>query len=434
MAAVASCCATLVLPFGAPIVNSVIWLALALYLIEAFARWGWSSRNPPKFVVAYLVVYSALHLITILWQNLQSPHEWDFLAKFFEGVMATNGINPYAAGSYQQALEISVTPILPSETFRQEIFDVGFKYLPPFLFLVLPIGLMSYDHGQIFWFVLHTILLLIAAGIASRLFIVGPENPRLRLGLYFSFIVIFPPTKGIFYLAQTHFFILPIVFLAAKALDHRQVAPLVALTACVKPFGIFLGLVYLVRRQWSAIVFGLLTLTLAFAATAAVFGGGVLLDFVLHNPNAQIPTWLYSEPANQSLSAVLLRNLPLSLPEGSPLGHPVIFGSLLFFLAGGVAAAHLMPATRFEWAYAVLVVTAVLVYPGALLHYSIYLLLPIFLILSADNGMFASVRTKAIFVATILLTLRVSPFSANLFAWLCMVVAAFDWRRRESAH
>jgi hypothetical protein len=364
-----------------------------------------------------------------LYENIANPYEWDFLAKYIEGAMAARGVNVYEAGSYEAVYDELTTPISPSDEFREEIFDVGFKYLPPFLFVVAPLGYLAYGAAQVVWFVIHFGFLLGAAALAAKLFL-GPSRAGLP-AFPFAFVIIslFPPASDIVHYGQTHFIILFFSLAIIADLHKCRAGAWVACASFIKPFGGLLGLIFLLRGKWRTILVGLITGVVALLGTALVFGGETVLSFFLENPNKKVPEWQYVQPINQSIPAMILRWTGIPPSGASPLFSAPVIAGILFFFAITAVLIRRLPESKLVWGFVLSIMMAILIYPGALTHYSIYLVIPIFLILQERNAFNWGFIVKLGIVGMILVLLDLRPTLANFFCWVLVAVFVYRYGR-----
>ena len=309
------------------------------------------------------------------------PREFDFLAFYLDGNIASAGLNLYDPQSYRDmAAELGVSY---REEFRLEVIEVGTKYPPPTAMLFMPLALLEFDTGFVVWTLGTVLLLVILCVILARLFDArDSDNPLLeradRLALA-TLLVMSVPFWGT---GLTHgqttglLSILIVLVLLGNGTPYSGIGA--CLTMWVKPFAVFPSLILLIGRYWAAVIAGTATGVILLAASLVLLGTddwGSYLGLEFANSS---PAELYFESGNYSLLAVLTRAFDYS---EIPWGHPGIvwtYASISVVVAAGSLWLALGVARRdFRSAYCLLLMAILIVYPGTIITYAIVLSVPL---------------------------------------------------------
>jgi hypothetical protein len=204
-----------------------------------------------------------------------------------------------------------------------------------------------------------------------------------------------------------------------------------ALGLCVKPIVAVLLLYLLLRRQWRPIGSALATLTILSVFTILLFGIATFSSYFTANPAARsTPTYVYSEPVNQSLLATILRTTG-GTGARSPVTEPVYVVLAVALTAITSVLVYRLRTSDPEWALAALVPLALLLYPGTLVHYSLFLIVPLLLLWQHRDQLPIGLWGVVAFI-----TLEYgligrgggSIFAAIVLCWLLFVGVGF-WKR-----
>ena len=136
---------------------------------------------------------------------------------------------------------------------------------------------------------------------------------------------------------------------------------------------IFLAFFVLIKN-WKAVIYFIGTSLVLAGITAAIFGSAPFKSYMFDNPSKRLPAGVYFEDINQSLHAVLLRAKLISLDK------PLIFLGIVAVIALITLTylVYLQKKKLYDYIWAVLLLVALLLYPGTLNHYQVLLLFIIF--------------------------------------------------------
>jgi len=169
--------------------------------------------------------------------------------------------------------------------------------------------------------------------------------------------------------------------LTKKYANSKLGGVFLALAFLVKPFMIIFGLYFLLRKQWKQIIYFIGVMVVLVGITFALFGAGPFISYVTDNPSHRMPNEMFSESVNQSLHAVLLRNGIITLEN--PMAYIYIIGGMLLASAGLLY--YMLKKKLFDHIWAVLLLIALLLYPGTLSYYGVVMLFVIFQFFNDDR-------------------------------------------------
>jgi hypothetical protein len=140
-----------------------------------------------------------------------------------------------------------------------------------------------------------------------------------------------------------------------------------------------------------------------------------------------MPVWLISQGINQSLLGTMLRLArPLTPLETSPIVYPPFLVSALVVLTSTALVAVRLARTRDPLLLSLLLTCAILIYPGTLTAYSVFLIVPTVQLLERHPKVMRSPGLSASTIGTLyfLMGTESGYFLANLAAWLTVLVSA----------
>jgi hypothetical protein len=399
-------------------------LVTVLIPIVVFLFYFSRLKASPFSVLAniYLILVAGVALLGIgmyVYTTYGQPPKWDFLCFWLDGKVGISGENFYNAESYG---EITL-PYDPGDTFLEEIVDVGFKYPPFAMFLFLPLGLFDISQAYLLWQMVN--LLLCAACIYGlwRLFLKG--YGVLGLLLVAVLLLLLRPTRSTFHFAQTN--LLTLLFFLMFWVNRSKSSGGIWLALCVvvKPYMAILYLYPLITRKWKMLAVAVLTLLVLTFLSFLAFGSDVFASF-FNNPTSKVPSYLYVEGVNQSLLATILRLSPNQIIKEYPFLNPLYLGvSLLLSII--TIWVTIKKNNNADWAVLSILFLAIIVYPASLVHYGVFLIIPVVLLLQ-QSGQSIKERTAIFFIILAAYSLAEYGdhiFFANLLMWIvCITLAA----------
>jgi hypothetical protein len=412
------------------------WLPLCivpLLLLGIYYRQRLRShwRAAATGLVLATVLLGSLQGLNIIRNNIARPPEWDFGALWLDGRVGAFGLNFYDPQSYRQIADT----LSFSQDFRQEIVEVGFRYPPMTMLLLAPFGWLDMHNSIVIWMTVQVIALIADIFLIRKLFF---ERDGLA-GLAWSaaLVLLLGATFTTIGYAQTNFIVLLMLLLFWCDHESPHGGAWLALGICVKPILACVLLYPLLRRQWRVI--GSAMAALAFVCLLAVllFGATTFASYLTVNPTmGKTPSFVYSEPVNQSLLATVLRTTG-GTGATSPVKEPVFIALAAALTAVTSLLVYRLRAGDPAWALAAMVPLALLLYPGTLEHYSLLLILPFLLLWQRRDQLPIGLWTVVAFI-----TLEYgligrggrSIFIAMALCWLLFVGVGFWNHSRYRLH
>lgn len=376
---------------------------------------------PAKIYLALLFILTLLSIGKYVYLNYEQPPKWDFFSFWLNGKVGISGENFYNAENYQ-AIQL---PYEPGEELRQEIIDTAFWYPPFTMFLFLPLGLFDIGNAYLFWQTLNLLIFCACIYLLWKLFL----NKYKLLGLLLVAVLLIrlEPARLTFNFSQTNFLTLLFFLLFWKNRDKAASGIWLALSVMVKPYMVFLYMYPLLIRNWRMLSTGILALMILTLLSILAFGFDVFASY-LNSPVPETPFWNYTQITNQSLLATLLRaNDQLPMGHENLLSNPVYGGvSLLMTLI--TVWVTLKKDNNHDWAILSILFLALIVYPANQIFYSVFLIVPVVLLLQNTNR---NTKEQWTIFFIIFITYLLSGydsgnymFFANLFMWFVCVVLA----------
>jgi Glycosyltransferase family 87 len=362
-------------------------------------------------------------IIQIVKSNILHSGEWDFLCFFMDGHVAANGLNFYNPQNYATVLSNVSLPFIPSKDFIIETINVGFQYFPPNIFNFLFLGYFNFENAHILWIILNAICFSICIFLVWKLYLKEDKV----LGLIFTvglFLLLPGSHTAVRFEHNTFIFMLPIL-LAWKYREKPSSGIWLTIGFCLKPLLAILFIYPVLRRKWKTLLYSISSLIIISLATIAVFGTDTFFSFFTENPVAKnFPDFLYTEWVNQSLLATILRLTSFDFTAGSPLLHP------LFILIGGIISistfylAYKLHKEDSDLALALILISALLLYPGSINSYSPLIIPIIGLFISYTNSNKIDLWLTFIIISFIYSTMFFNPFISHFIVWIVLITIA----------
>jgi hypothetical protein len=365
------------------------------------------------------LTYGLWSALAIIHTNFVVPHEWDFTCVYIDARTLALGLNPYQPADYALALPHIEMPLVPSPVFHEEILEVGFKYLPFSMLLYAPLGWLSYETAHALWVMVNWAAAIYAGYLLYRMSNFQQAG-NLAPWLIAALCLLWPASKPAIHFENSHGLMWLAVMLIWRDRQHTRAALWLTLSLLLKPFFVLMVGYFVLRGKWRILAWALLGTICLGAGTWLSFGSEPILSFLFDNPNQRVPDFQYTMLVNHSLLSNLVRwtDFDFSQPH-SPLHMP------LFWVVGGslgliaVVQAIRLPQAQEEWAMALLVATAVIMYPGSLKPYSL-MLLPVLLLVWREGtvslGQYWWIGTLLIGLSMVIMVRY--AFWTNVLLWL----------------
>lgn len=357
-----------------------------------------------------------LGFVACLWAtatNILAPREYDFLF-FWSFGQALNLGSPYDVELLRRLGESRGA----SDVYQQEVYCL---YPPICLPFFWPLGWLPYQSAITVWY-LALWGGLIATVVQLRRLL---ETQWSWLGWLVAAALVLglQATYSAMFYAQTDFWLVAAWLAACLTTNSKRQGIWLGLAIVVKPLAAVVALDLLVRNQWRSLAAMAVPPVAGLAIFLALQGPVGLETYGNRNPLAEeILTAKYTEPMNQSLLSVLLR-----ASDSQPGKRPVLFapfvilGSLLTLITATVLFRLSEELRPLGIGYTVAL--GLLIYPGSLAHYCVFLLVAMALLWRERERL--SCPAWAL-IATIAIPYGLvwgrAFFAANLVAWLLLTV------------
>ena len=208
-----------------------------------------------------------------------------------------------------------------------------------------------------------------------------------------------------------------------------------ALCVAVKPYMALLYMYPFFARKWKMLAFAIGSLLALTTLSIFTFGWNTFVSFLIESPTSKLPDWVYTEMVNQSLLATILRSTDFA---GSPLTHP-LYLIIALILTSITIWITLQQRANKDWKILAILFLALIVYPAALAHYGIFLIVPMVILLRISNG---QLGTQLFALGTITVAYLLSgyndsgdySFYANLFMWMVSIASAIKYSAQYIFH
>lgn len=331
-------------------------------------------REFSKLIIPAVVAVFAIGIGTVIYQNLTDPAEWDFLVFWLDGYVGTQGANFYDPLSYQS---VSL-PFSHSSSFAAEILEVGFRYPPLSMLILMPLGYFDITTSMAFWYAAQGLIMAISIVVLWKLFLASEGFAGLAMATALVFVV--AGTISTFKFAQTNFLALLLLLMFWKDRERTRGGVWLILAAYVKPFLLALLLYPILRKNVRALLAALTTVIITSAISIVIFGPETFLAFIVNNPAGRMPDSIYIQISDQSLLSTIIRLSGFAATDQSPLLHPLylIFAVIMTTISSWLVF-HLGDENA-EWGFALLLLLALLLYPASYFSYRVLLVAPLLLL------------------------------------------------------
>ena len=209
-----------------------------------------------------------------------------------------------------------------------------------------------------------------------------------------------------------------IVFAILDVRPGLRTGMLTCVAVLIKPFMILPALLLVTTRKWQAVVGALVAGAILIVASLAVFGVGTWVSFLAGKTAARIPAWQFSQDVNQSLLGVLLRATGATGMPGENRAVLIAYCTIaVFVVIASLIVASRIATNQFRLAYALVLVAAMIVYPGTIHYYAAVLLIPTMLVLESLRTSDIGGWRRVAFAGILLAVVGFSSFIAMLFSW-----------------
>ena len=394
-----------------------------LIIIACICFYYLSNENKKNRKQLIWILYSLIFVFAFaLFANnvirrLSHSEVWDFTAFYLYGKVAAAGHNYYDPQYFHSVFSTLILPPQDYSVFQVEAVNVGFLYPPPTILLFTPLGFLSYNTALISWTIFN---LLFAAGCIYLIFDIFLRKYKLN-GLLLVSIMFFLllAVRETVTFSQTNFILLFLLLLMRKHVDKKYSGILLALAFFTKPYMVIFIFIFIFLKKWKTVGYFIGTSLLLTALTFIIFSKAPFLSYIFDNPSKRLPDWVFSEPINQSLNAILIRWNLINVD------HPVeyTYVSLGIILPGAIYLFYLAKNKLYDFAWAFLLLLALLIYPGTLSYYGVLLLFIVSQFFDETKQLgFKNIYLNILIMGVFYLLSSVSVFSAICFLLVVVVL------------
>lgn len=405
--------------------NHLGWtlLSIPLFTLKFQSKLNRKYRYFLTGILALQIAYVVGKIALTMQHQLESRPEWDFSWFWVYGQVAIQGLNfidPTHVREVAHSLNYST----------EFINELDFPYLPPTIFLFAWLGYFQFKTAYGLWYILHSIFLILDIVLLRRIFF--PSSGFLGWTSVAILLLALPGTLSNFYFGQTHTLALFLFLLFWQSRNRFRGGACLALGILVKPWLIFFLLYAFMKRRWPTLIGFLITLFLSFSLTIICFKITPVLEYFSSNLSAR-PIITYIEPINQSLLATVLRMTQYELSNKSPLAHPIFIVATSVLLAATIYCTFRLK--HIDLDLSIILMLSLLIYPGTLAHYSIFLIVPILLVCRYSNDFFYGTLGATFFVLIqyIFSSHGGLTFAVFLFDWVVLVALSLAWLKKPTA-
>ena len=370
-------------------------------------------------------IYVFYFFVIRLNTRINSFQVWDFTSFYLWGKVAAQGLNFYLPESSQIVFNSLQLPASNYEDFIEAIVNVGFLYPPPTMFYFFALGFMPFDFAFKVW-VIFILLFLVAC-----IYLVYTEFLRTSgikgVLLVLILFLIFPSVNFTIVCVQTNFIVLFYLLLLRKYADHKFAGILLALAFLTKPFMLIFGLLFLISKNWKAIIYFIGSSILLAVISVIAFGIETFTSYFLNNATQRLPIWQFSEDINQSLHAVLLRANLIAIDQ--PWVYIII--ATVILITTLIYLFYLQKKKQYDFIWAILLLVGLLIYPGTLSYYAVVLLFITFQFFTPEKPLGLNLYLLTPVIGIFYYLNSVSVFASICFLLVIVLLKSF-WQLKQN--
>lgn len=404
---------------------------IVMYIILIASYYSYHNKEKEKwhhFSRGILIGLFGLMFFILIHSTLKaiySHEEFDFMCFYLQGQLGLNHLNFYDPESFNIYLAHNYSHHIFSEEIRSDILNVGLLSPPINMLFFAPLAYLDYNVSRTLFSILVFLFIIIDTFLIQGLFF--KRGARSSYSLMFIFIItlILPATLETIFYIQTNFFLLFFLLLMMRSLNKGGSGIYLALSLLFKPISAFLALFFLIKKKLKPFLFFCITCAILLFLTGIIWGFNNIIDYFKSPPTERLPHYLYLQDVNQSLLAILDRNL-----SDHGISFPII-KVFYFLIAVGLVVVSYVISKKLNKINPLLslfpfIICMLIIYPSSLSHYMVYLIpvLIYFLLLNND-------RYFWIIILPFFTFLKTEPFFSYLIMWGFLLFIAISKTKDE---
>jgi hypothetical protein len=384
-------------------------------------QWKRVSRG----ILIGLAIFMFLILLSETMKAATSNTEFDFMCFYMQGQLGVHHLNFYDPHSFKILLQNNNLNYTFSQDFKSQIIDVGLLSPPITMLFFAPLSSIDYHTSRLILTILIFIFIFGNAVLANIIFV---KNDRSFYSFLFILLIIMflPGTSETIGYNQTNFFLLFFLLLALYKINKPISGFYLAISLIIKPISGLLVLFFISAKKWKPVIYFAATLIALFSITASLWGFQNISGFFQSPPTQRLPQQIYLQNINQSLIAVLNRNLQRYSLSKIFINSIYYFCALIMIVLSYIASKGLNKLNLYL-SFFVFVLCMLMIYPSSLWHYMVYLtpLLIYFLLQKQNKKYFWIIILPAIsFLGT-------EVFFTYLILWIALLCLGFFFSNDE---
>src|SRR6185312_3442770 len=399
----------------------------------AVSYYAYHNLNTPweKISKGILIGLSTFMLLILTFETLHaatSNNEFDFMCFYMQGQLGLHHLNFYDPHSFTVLLQNNNFNYTFSDGFKSQIIDVGLLSPPITMLFYTPLSSIDYHTSRLILTILIFIFIFGNAVLANKIFV---KNDRSFYSFLFILLIIMflPGTSETIGYNQTNFFLLFFLLLGIYKINKPISGVYFAISLIIKPISGFLMLFFISTKKWKSASYFVATLIVLFSITGFFWGFQNIIGFFQSPPTERLPQDLYVQNINQSLIAVLNRNMArYNLPQTFINSIFYLCAIIMVFLT--YIASKKLNKLNLYLSFFVFLPCMLMIYPSSLWHYMVYLtpLLVYFLLRKQNKKYFWIILLPAVsFLGT-------EVFFTYLILWIALLCIGFLFSSNEKIY
>lgn len=409
-----------------PLIISIMFICIQYLFVE---------KKQEKFVINFLSGISVFLVILLsyrLYKTYLTIPDWDFLSFYLYSLAGQSGGNFYDPALFNEIFSNLANKPPFRSNFIEACVNVGFVYPPPTMFLLYPLAWVDLQTGFIIWQSIMIAFLVIAVYLLANFF--SKENNLtssriINLLVIINLILLFPNLLQTIRLSQTNTAFLVFLLLMLKKPDHWSSGVMLILLIMIKPLAIFLSVYFIIQKNWKVLTVAFISGIIALLSTGFIFGFDIYLNYFSSPPTDRMPEWVFSESVNNSLSAHLIRFNQefFNLLDNTTLMIFTIFIGILLLIVTSVASWQLSRKSSLL-SFVIFIPLSLVIYPGTLSHYSIFLIPVILCVFEIINTKVSTPVSLSMISITII---YITGFFGLFYLNLLLLIILFYWAFKD---